>query len=476
VAAYAVAQLDEIDELDDAGCTYRPIRHHLGVTAFGVTAWTARAAGDVVVSGHDLGDPTADQELFLVLSGHAVFDVDGERVDAPVGTLVCLPPRTPRSATAQEDRTTVLAVEGTPGRAYEARGWELWAPLAPLYAAGEHAEVADRLTTIVATSPHYPMLFFNLACCESLTGRTTEALEHLGRAIELSEEFRRAAEHDSDLDPIRDDPAFDEVLSSRREGAGARFTRDDDLAGAEFVGVSLRGARIAESDLSGAVMRGVEVARMDIDAPWLPHGGHLRVNGVDVIPFVEAELDRRFPGRADRRAADPEGLRRAWAALERAWATTVARAEAMPPGKVDVSVAGEWSFAQTLRHLVMATDIWLGRSILELEQPYHPIGQIFDGAEDEGFDMSVLTTAQPSWSDVLEARAGRVAMVREFLATVTPDDLDTPRRNPWAPGEPETTRSCLHVVLEEEWEHLRFATRDLDAIEEGPAIEAGTTT
>jgi len=148
----------------------------------------------------------------------------------------------------------------------------------------------------------------------------------------------------------------------------------------------------------------------------------------------------------------------------------------MPPGTVDVSVAGEWSFAQTLRHLVMATDIWLGRSILELEQPYHPLGQVFDGAEDEGFDMSVLTTEQPSWTDVLEARAGRVAMVREFLATVTPDDLDTPRRNPWAPGEPETTRSCLHVILEEEWEHLRFATRDLDAIEAGATIVAGSTT
>ena len=469
MAAYAVGQLDEIDELADAGVFYRPIRHHLGVTAFGVTAWTAHAAGDVVVHEHDAGDPSADEELFLVQSGHAVFEVDGDRVDAPAGTLVFAPPRTTRSATAEEAGTTVIAMEGTPGRAYAPRGWELWAPLAPLYAAGEHAEVADRLAAVVEHSPQYPMLFFNLACCESLTGRTADALEHLRRAIELSEEFRRAAEYDSDLDAIRQDPAFEQLVRGRRESAGASFTRSDDLAGAEFVGVNLGGARFVESDLTGVVMRGIELARVDIDAPWLPEGGYLRVNGVDVIPLVEAELDRRFPGRADRKAPDPDGLRPAWAALERAWAAAVERAEAMPAGTVDVSVAGEWSFAQTLRHLVMATDAWLGRSVLELEQPFHPLGQIFDGADDVGFDMSLLTTEQPSWPDVLEARAGRVAMVRDFLATVTSDELAEPRRNPWRPMARETTLSCLHVILEEEWEHLRFALRDLDAIEAGQA-------
>ena len=472
MAAHAVGHLDQIEELDDAGCHYRPIRHQLGVSAFGVTAWTAHAAGDVVVAEHDQGDPTADEELFLVQRGHAVFEVDGERVDAPAGTLVFAPPRTRRSATAQQDGTVVIAVEGTPGRGYAARGWELWAPLAPLYAAGRHAEVADRLRDAVAASPQYPMLFFNLACCESLTGRTADALGHLQQAIELSEEFRRAAEHDSDLDPIRDDPGFERVVRGRRDTGATTFTRADDLAGAGFTGVNLRGARFVESDLSGVVMRGVEVARTDIDSPWLPQGGHLLVNGVDVVPFVEAELDRLFPGRAERRASDPEGLRHAWAACERAWAAAVERAEAMPPGAVDESVAGEWSFAQTLRHLVSATDIWLGSAVLGLEQPYHPLGMMFEGAADEGFDMSVLTTGQPSWAETLEARAGRVAMVRDFLASVTPDELEVPRRNPWAPQEPETTRSCLHVVLEEEWEHLRFATRDLDAIEAG-ATSAG---
>jgi hypothetical protein len=209
---YSVAHLDDIAELDDAGCHYRPIRHHLGITAFGVTAWTGHAAGDLVINEHDEGDPTADQELFLVLRGHAVFDLDGDRIDAPAGTLVFAPPRTKRTASAQQDGTTIIAVEGTPGKGYEARGWELWAPLAPLYQAGEYAEVADRLAALVAANPQYPMLFFNLACCESLCHRTSAALDHLRHAIDMSEEFRASARTDSDLDPIRDEPAFPRLI------------------------------------------------------------------------------------------------------------------------------------------------------------------------------------------------------------------------------------------------------------------------
>jgi len=238
----------------------------------------------------------------------------------------------------------------------------------------------------------------------------------------------------------------------------ATFTRSDDLGGSTFVDADLRGARFVETDLSGVVMRGVQVDNADIDAPWLPHGGTFLVNGVDVIPFVEAELNRRFPGRADQRAKDPEGLRAAWATLERTWAATLDRVAAMPEGTVDVSIDGEWSFAQTLRHLVLATDTWLRKAVLEIEQPYHPIG-LRDGAPKDH------TSVTPSYADVLEVRAGRVAMVREFLATVTADELATTRRNPHEPSHPQTTLSCLHVILEEEWEHNRYAVRDLDAIE-----------
>jgi hypothetical protein len=244
------------------------------------------------------------------------------------------------------------------------------------------------------------------------------------------------------------------------------FSRSDDLRGARFVDVDLRGARFVGADLSGVVMRGVELQRVEIDSPWLfDRENVLFVNGVDVLPLVEAELNRRFPGRADRRAGDPDGLRTAWAVLERTWAATLARVAAMPAGMVDVAVGGEWSFAQTLRHLIFATDMWLGRAILEIEQPFHPIGQLDAGTEGDGLDVSVFTAVAPAYPEVLEVRAGRVAMVRDFLATVTSDVLAATRRNPHSPEGEETVLSCLHVILEEEWEHHRYAVRDLDAIE-----------
>ncbi|WP_109509680.1 DinB family protein [Nocardioides speluncae] len=265
----------------------------------------------------------------------------------------------------------------------------------------------------------------------------------------------------------------------------ATFGRTDDLRGAEFLdadlsldppmaayratapigGSRLSGSRFVGADLSGVVMRGVEVQGADIDAPWLLEGGSssLVVNGVDVAPFVDAELNRRFPGRADRRASDPDRLQAAWAALERTWAATLERAAAMPAGTVEESVAGEWSFAQTVRHLVLATDMWLRKAILQVEQPFHPLGQMDDGSA-EGFDMSVFTTGTPPYAEVLEVRAGRVAMVREFLATVTPEQLAESRPNPHDTAYQETVLSCLHTILEEEWEHHRYAVRDLDAI------------
>jgi hypothetical protein len=247
-----------------------------------------------------------------------------------------------------------------------------------------------------------------------------------------------------------------------------RFTGPEEFRGAEFVDVDLTGSRFVEADLTGVVMRGVEVAQIDIDAPWLPHGGFFRVNGVDVIPLVEAQLDARFPGRAERRATDPDGLRDAWAAVEHSWEATLERAASMPPGTVEVSVAGEWTFSQTLRHLVHATDVWLLKGVLQLEDPFHPLGQV-DVASADQIDAAAFATTPPVYAAVLEARAGRVAMVRDFIASVSPEQLDEPRANPHDATHSETVRSCLHVILEEEWEHLRFALRDLDAIASGEA-------
>jgi hypothetical protein len=126
-----------------------------------------------------------------------------------------------------------------------------------------------------------------------------------------------------------------------------------------------------------------------------------------------------------------------------------------------------------LRHLILATDMWLGGAVLESEQPFHPLGLV-DGTAGDGFDTSVFTSATPSYAEVLDARADRLAMVRDFVATTTPETLASTRRNPHDPGSPQTVLSCLHTILEEEWEHHRYAVRDLDAIEARHAQPAGS--
>jgi hypothetical protein len=211
MSEYAVAHLDEIDETTDGRQPWRPVRHHFGITAFGVNAWTGRDAGDRLINEHDESDD-GNEELYLVVQGRAVFELDGDRVDAPVGTVVFARPGVKRTAFAEEPETTIIALGGIPGQAYEPDGWELWAPLRPLYEAGEYAEVADRGLVLAEANPQYAGLFYNVACCESLAGRTTDALDHLRRSIDMSERFRAYAQEDSDFDPIRDEPAFKELV------------------------------------------------------------------------------------------------------------------------------------------------------------------------------------------------------------------------------------------------------------------------
>jgi hypothetical protein len=136
---YRVARLDEIDEVDDGREPFRPVRHHFGITSFGVNAWTARDAGDRIINEHDESEPDGSEELYVVLRGKAVFELAGDRVAAPAGTFVFAPPGVKRTAFAEAPETTVIALGGTPGQAYEPDGWELWAPLNPLYNAGKYA-------------------------------------------------------------------------------------------------------------------------------------------------------------------------------------------------------------------------------------------------------------------------------------------------------------------------------------------------
>ena len=212
MTSYAVARLEEIDELDDGREPFRPVRHHFGITSFGVTAWTGRAAGDRIINEHDESEPDASEELYLVTRGRAVFELDGDRIPAPAGTFVFAPPGVKRTAFAEEPGTTIVAVGGSPGRVYEPNGWEVWAPLNPLYQAGDYGGAADRGRELLAAYPQYPGLYYNVACCESLAGRTADAIDHLARAIERSETSRLFAKEDPDFDPIRDEPAFKELM------------------------------------------------------------------------------------------------------------------------------------------------------------------------------------------------------------------------------------------------------------------------
>jgi hypothetical protein len=215
MAGYAIARIDEIEELDDGRQPMRPVRHHFGITAFGVNTWTAPNAGDRIINEHAEDDDGAE-ELYVVTQGHARFELDGESVDAPAGSLVFVKPNVKRTAFAEADATTILAVGGTPGQAYHAVGWEIWAPLRPRYEAGEHEAVRDELRPLVEANPQYPLLAYNLACLEAVTGQKEDALVHLRQAAETSEnfDFREFARNDSDLDSIRDEPAFQEIVGA----------------------------------------------------------------------------------------------------------------------------------------------------------------------------------------------------------------------------------------------------------------------
>src|SRR5215204_6810699 len=138
MSEYAVARLEDIDEISDGRAPWRPLRHHFGITSFGINAWTGREAGDRIINEHD--EEGEDEELYFVQRGRATFELDHERVDAPAGTLVFARPGVTRTAFAEEPGTTVLAIGGTPGKAYQPSGFEIWAPLGPLYQAGDYAE------------------------------------------------------------------------------------------------------------------------------------------------------------------------------------------------------------------------------------------------------------------------------------------------------------------------------------------------
>jgi hypothetical protein len=258
--------------------------------------------------------------------------------------------------------------------------------------------------------------------------------------------------------------------------------REQDLSGARFVSVDLRGATFDQVlltgtslravDLTGARvrrarfnhsrMRGVELVDVEITGEvW-----NVVVNGVDVAPLVEAELDRRMPDRVRMRPDDADGFRVAWTLLEGLWQGTVGRARTLPEATLHHSVDDEWSFIQTLRHLNFASAAWVERMVLGNPSPWHPLDLPWDDAPGwEGIPWD--REARPSLDEVLTVRRGRQATVRSVMASLTDGQLASrvTRMEPgWPRMEDVAVKECLRIVLNEEWEHRRYAERDLDSL------------
>jgi hypothetical protein len=239
---------------------------------------------------------------------------------------------------------------------------------------------------------------------------------------------------------------------------------DEDLRDSRFERVDLSGSAFREVDLSRVVMRGVELVDVDIYGEFM----NVTINGVDIGPLIEAELNRRYPDRSKMRPADPDGFRAAWRILERLWDGTVARARRLDPALLHESVDSEWSFIETLRHLTFATDSWLGRAILGDPSPWDPLELPWDGMPDTP-GVPRDRSARPSLDTVLELRRDRMSTVRDFLAGLTSQRLDGHTEPVEAPGWPRPrsypVRECLLIILNEEWEHRLYAERDLGFLE-----------
>jgi tetratricopeptide (TPR) repeat protein len=215
MAGYAVGRLDDIDEIDAGRCPFRPVRLHFGIRTFGITAMTARAGGDRLINEHDEAEPDSSEELYVVVSGHARFELDGDSQDAPSGTFVHVPAGITRTAFARDAGTTVLAISGAPeGKPYQPSGWELFAPLLGLFQSGAYEEGADRAQALLADNPDAgPALYYNTACFETRAGRTDAAIDHLRRAVELAPSMAELARSDEDFAALRTDPAFQKLIS-----------------------------------------------------------------------------------------------------------------------------------------------------------------------------------------------------------------------------------------------------------------------
>jgi hypothetical protein len=239
---------------------------------------------------------------------------------------------------------------------------------------------------------------------------------------------------------------------------------------------AFRGAHFTEADFSSAKFRDCDMTRVKISDSWLVDVNmsglveNLVVNDVDVTAFVEAELDRRHPDRVQRRemqtAADYRAM---WDTVERIWSETGTRVEQLPEPVRHERVDDEWSFVETMRHLVFAIDAWAGRTVLDDPMPYHPLGLPASGYPAEAAKaLGIEVAADPSYDDVMSARADRIVLVRRIVDDLTDAELERICTRSPAPGYPDEQRTvarCLNVVMKEECEHHRYMVRDLAVLE-----------
>src|SRR5215831_14576984 len=213
------------------------------------------------------------------------------------------------------------------------------------------------------------------------------------------------------------------------EGGGSA-----ELRGARFEAADLRGARFTDCDLTGVTIRDGWLVDVSISG----YLSNVTVNGIDVTDFVNAELDRRHPERVQfREGRSADDVRALWGTIERLWAQATERAGRLPAAALAQRVNEEWSFEQTLRHLVFITDAWASRTVLDEEMPYHPLGlpQSWYPAADAAA-LGIDLTAHPSYAEILAARADRMAVMRRIVAGLTEDSLGRRCQRPPAPGLP----------------------------------------
>jgi hypothetical protein len=269
----------------------------------------------------------------------------------------------------------------------------------------------------------------------------------------------------ADPAPASPDEPMEAQFGPHRFYAGEGGGREQ-FRGARFDVADLRGARFTDCDLTGVTIRDGWLVNVSISGYLC----NVTVNDVDVSEFVSTELDRRHPERVQfREGQTADDVRAMWDTIERLWAQAIERAGRLPAAALTQQINEEWSFAQTLRHLVFITDAWASRTVLDDEMPYHPLGlpQSWYPAADAAA-LGIYVTAQPGYAEILVARADRMAVMRRIVAALTDDGLGRLCPRSPAPGYPDEERTvvdCVSVVMDEEIEHYRFAVRDLAVLE-----------